>query len=59
MIIPGLYSDLYIATEQDFSVRPIRSGRFGLAVSVWAVSVWAVSDWAVLDWGFGSGRFGL
>ena len=27
--------------------RSFRSGRFGLAVSVWAVLVWAVSVWAV------------
>jgi len=44
---------------QDFSVWldsvwPIRSGRFGLAVSVWAVSVWAVSVRPIQ-----SGRFGL
>jgi len=36
--------------EQDFSAWPFRSGRVGLAVSVWAVSVWALSV---------TGHFGL
>ena len=37
-----------------FRSGSIPSGRFGLAVSVWAVSVWAVSVWPIQ-----SGRFGL
>ena len=57
--MPGLET-----AEQDFLVWPFRSGRFGLAVLVWAisvrpfrsgrfglaVSVWAVSVWAVSVW---------
>ena len=35
--------------------RTFQSGRFGLAVSVWAVSVWAVLVWAVSVWPFRSG----
>jgi len=46
-------------TEQDFSVWPFRSGRLGLAISVWAVSVRSVSVWADSVWLGRSGRFGL
>jgi len=35
--------------------KPIRSGRFGPALVIWALSVWAVSVWAVSVWPLWSG----